>query len=79
MRTDTTQRVGSIVERTEQGHELVVVTEWRAAAETPLTALASFDQDRRRFWRCTECGLEHASRAAFDPECADRSADATLD
>ncbi|RDZ35304.1 hypothetical protein DVK03_12950 [Haloferax sp. Atlit-109R] len=80
MHTSTTQRVGSIVKRTEQGHGLVVVTEWRAATDTSLTALALFDQDRRRFWRCTECGQEHASRTAFESACiTDRSADTTLD
>ncbi|WP_416838779.1 hypothetical protein [Haloferax sp. DFSO52] len=69
MSTDTTQRVGSIVERTEQGHELVVITEWRASTTDSLTDLAAFDKDRRRFWRCTECGAEHTSKDAFDTAC----------
>ncbi|KAB1186618.1 MULTISPECIES: hypothetical protein [Haloferax] len=69
MSTDTTQRVGSIVERTELGHELVVVTEWRASTTDSLADLAAFDHDRRRFWRCTECRQEHASKDAFDAVC----------
>ena len=69
MSTDTTQRVGSIVERTELGHELVVVTEWRASTNTSLADLSTFDRDRRRFWRCTVCGREQPTKAEFDATC----------
>ncbi|KAB1198181.1 MULTISPECIES: hypothetical protein [Haloferax] len=69
MSTDTIQRVGSIVERTEQRHELVVVTKWRTSADTSLEDLTSFDQNRRRFWRCRACGREQPTTNKFDAAC----------
>lgn len=69
MSVETTKYFGGLVERTDCGHELVVVTEWADEPATSLETLATFDSRRRRYWRCLSCGREHTAPSEFTEAC----------